>query len=246
MKTFRFSLVAAALVAGGSAFAQVPGGGQAGVNAAMLQLFGEVTAFSASTDVQMLDKKQKETMSTTMEFALLNGAMRIEMEMSKMKSKELPAETLGQFKTLGMDKMVTIVRPDKKEALLIYPALQSYVLMPMAPDEAANFQKGYKVEKTKTGKETIDGHPCVRNKVVVKDDTGEKQEAITWNATDLKDFPVKMQINQKEATVVFHYKDIKLEKPDARQFEAPAGFDKYSSVDRLAQAAMVKMLGGQK
>src|SRR5678815_5362342 len=125
MKTFGFLLFTAVLLGGFSAPAQVPGGSQPGVNAVLLQLFGNATAFSAKIDVRMLDERQKESMSTAMDFALLNGNMRIELEMSKMKSKELPAETIGQFKTLGMDKMVTIVRPDKKEALLVYPALQS-------------------------------------------------------------------------------------------------------------------------
>jgi len=246
MKRFRFILFTTAVLAGFGLHAQVPGGSQPGVNAVLLQLFGSATAFSAKIDVRMLDDRQKESMSTTMDFALLNGNMRIELEMSKMKSKELPVETIGQFKTLGMDRMVTIVRPDKKEALLVYPTLQSYVLMPMSVEEAANFQKGYKVEKTKAGKETIDGHPCLKNKVTVTDNTGEKHEAVTWNATDLKDFPIRIQIDQKDATVLMTYKDVKLVKPDAGQFEAPSGYEKFASVDRLVQAAMVKMLGGKK
>ena len=246
MKSIQRTLLSLLLLVGSGLHAQILGGSQAGLNAAMFQLFGEVTAFSARTEVVMLDARQKESMSTTMDFALLDGNMRIELEMSKMKSKDLPAETLAQFKSLGMDRMITVIRPARREALLIYPTLQAYILMPMAPEEAANYQKGFKVEKTKAGKETIDGHPCVKNKVIVKDHAGEKQDAVTWNAADLKDFPVKMQINQKDATVVMTHKNIRLTKPDAKLFEVPSGFEKHASVDRLAQAAMVKMFGGQK
>jgi hypothetical protein len=80
--------------------------------------------------------------------------------------------------------------------------------------------------------------------VLVTDDKGQKAEAIVWNATDLKEFPVQMQMNDKEATVVMRYKEIKLARPDAKQFEAPAGYSKHSDMMQLMQVAAQKMAGG--
>ena len=54
----------------------------------------------------------------------------------------------------------------------------------------------YKVETTEIGKETLDGHPCVKNKYVVTDNEGVKHESTVWNATDLKNFPVKIQTTE--------------------------------------------------
>ena len=51
--------------------------------------------------------------------------------------------------------------------------------------------------------------------------------------------------DQPEATVVMHYKDIQLAKPEAKQFDAPAGFTKHESMEKLMQAAMMKTLGGK-
>jgi len=94
--------------------------------------------------------------------------------------------------------------------------------------------------KTPLGKETIDGHPCVKNRVVMTDAKGQKAEAVVWNATDLKEFPVQMQMNDKQTTVVMRYKEVHLSKPDAKQFDAPAGFTKHSDMQQLMMAIAQK------
>ena len=121
-----FILAALTLSGGFTAQAQMPGGPQTGVNAAMTKLFGKNTAFSAKAEVRMLDKAQKQTMSMPMLFALLDGKIRVEMDMTQIKSKEMPADMAGTLKQMGMDKMITIVRPEKKTTLVVYPALQGY------------------------------------------------------------------------------------------------------------------------
>ena len=116
----------------------------------------------------------------------------------------------------------------------------------MTKEEGVDLDKTYKMQTTKLGAETIDGHPCQKNKVVVTGDKGEKHEAIVWNATDLRDFPVRIQMKQEDATMVMQYKDIKLTRPDPKQFEPPAGYTKHDSIERLMQGALLKQLGGTK
>jgi hypothetical protein len=115
----------------------------------------------------------------------------------------------------------------------------------MSAEDVADLEKTYKVEKTLLGKETLDGHPCEKNKVGVVDGKGGKQEATVWNATDLKDFPIQMQMNQPEATVIMTYREIQFARPDQKQFEAPSGFTKYDSMEKLMEGAMAKMVGGK-
>ena len=38
----------------------------------------------------------------------------------------------------------------------------------------------------------------MKNKVVVKNDKGPVLEAVTWNAADLKDFPLQIEMKEKD------------------------------------------------
>src|SRR6266540_1282077 len=245
MRFLRIVPVAVAVLMAGEAGlrAQVPGGNQTALNAAMLKLFGEVTSFTSKADVRLLEKGAKEPMTMSVDFAMLDGNARMDLDMATLKSKQLPAETLASFKAAGLDKLATIVRPDRKVTVLIYPVVRSYAEMPMSKQEAADMDRKYRVEKTKLGRETIDGHACDKTKAVVVADTGEKQEAMVWYAADLKNFPLKIQLDQQQSTVVMQYREVKLVRPEARQFEAPTGFTKYGSIEQLMQSAMMKMLG---
>jgi len=218
-------------------------GGQAGLNAAMTKLFGETKSFTSQAEVKMLDKGGTETMTMPMTFSMLEGKIRADIDMARVKSKDMPPEAAASLKQMGMDKMVSIVRPDKKLTIIIYPALKSYAEVPMSKEDAADLDKKYTLQSSKMGNETIDGHPCEKNKVVVTGENGQKHEAVVWNATDLKKFPVQMQMNQQDANVIMRYNNVQLARPNSTQFEAPTGFTKYASVEKLMQDGMMKALG---
>ncbi len=229
-----------------TAFAQMPGPGQTGLNAAMTKLFGEFTAFSARTAVTMKDKAQNETLKMPMDFSLRDGKIRADVDLGQLKSRDLTPEMATQLKQIGMDKMLTIVRPDKKTTLVVYPALKAYADVPMSKQEADDLDQTYKVVKTKIGPETVDGHACVKYRVTVTNEKGDKNEALVWCATDLKEFPVQMQLIQPEGSVVMLFQNVRLEKPELNVFEAPSGYRRYTSVDLLMQEAMARMMGGGK
>jgi hypothetical protein len=151
------------------------------------------------------------------------------------------------MKQMGMDRISNIIRPDRKRVYLIYPGLRAYVDMAMPAQEAAEMDKDYKIDTTPVGKETVEGHPCVKNRVVMTDDSGNKREGFTWTATDLKDFPVKMQIEggARGDTFVMTYRDIKLARPDASLFDPPSGLARHENLQSLMQSVMQKMMGGQ-
>jgi hypothetical protein len=99
------------------------------------------------------------------------------------------------------------------------------------------------IEKTALGKETVEGHPTQKTKVVMTPKTGERKEAVVWYATDLKEFPIKMQMNEGGTTMVMTHRAIKLERPAAKDFDAPDGFAKHASIEQLMQAEVMKRLG---
>jgi hypothetical protein len=222
-----------------SALAQ-GGSPSSGINATMLKMFGGIKAFTARAEARLLDGSQKEISAMPMNMAMRDNMLRAEMDLSQVKGGSIPPEAAGMLKQAGMDRMVTVVRPEKKATVIMYPGLQSYAEVPLSEDETAEA----KVESTELGKETIDGHPCTKTKLVSTDAKGNKQEAFVWQATDLKNFPVQMQMAQKGNTLIVKYQAPKLETPEASLFDIPAGYTKYPSVQALMQAAMMKMFGG--
>jgi hypothetical protein len=226
--------------------AQGPGvmpGSAAGMNAALTKLFGDVKGFSARTEARILDAAGKENTSLTMRLALLDGKLRTDLDIAQLKSTQMTPGALQSLKALGMDRIVSIVRPDKNVLYLIYPGLESYAEMTIPKDEALSADTDVKLEKTRIGKETIDGQDCVKHKVIIATKTGERQEALVWNATALKDFPIQMQLREKDATVLMRYKDIDLKRPEPALFAPPTAFAKYGDMQELMSAAVKKTLG---
>ena len=125
-------LVAAALLlAAGVVPAPVRAQGVGGAssalnNAAVLTLFGKNTSFTARVEIKAFDKSNKETTSMPLSFNMLDGKIRMEVDMSEMRSTEQPDPALAYAKQLGMDHLIAIVRPDKKADLIIYPKTSSY------------------------------------------------------------------------------------------------------------------------
>ncbi len=249
MKSFNqvaVALLAAAWLLPLTVSAQIPGAdkGTGTINAAMMKLFGANTNFIAKTEAHVYDKNHKETTALPMGFEMLAGNIRVEINLSLIKSKELSAEVASQMKQLGMDQLTTVQLIDKKVNLQIYPGLKSYVELAMTKEEADALAKDYKIEKTPLGKETVDGHSCEKVDVTFTDDKGVKQTARVWNAKDLKDFPVQIEATEDDSTLILHFKDIKLGRPEASHFTTPAGMKKFETVEGLMTDAATKKLGG--
>ena len=53
---------------------------------------------------------------------------------------------------------------------------------------------------------------------------GRCLEAVTWNAADLKDFPLQIEMKEKDNTVRMRFTQVRFVKPDAKQFDLPATY----------------------
>jgi len=235
------------LAIGSACFGQLPnlGGtqGSMGLDFALLSgLYGDVTAFTAKAEVRVYGKDKKEKSVTPFDFAQLDNKVRAEVEMSKMVNKDVPEAAAGALKQMGIDRVISISRQDKKATYVIVPGIQSYVNMPMSKEEIESAEAKPKVEKTELGKETLDGHACVKNKVIITDNKGEKHESTVWFATDLKDFPVQVLTKEKDDTVIMRYRQVQFTKPDAKQFDTPAGYQEFNDMQAMMMAAAMKMI----
>lgn len=239
----RTFLLTVCLLAFGSVrvYAQTDGGMPA-LSVGMLRFFGSTTYFTAHLEIRMFDAKGIETFSAPMKFSLLNGKMRGELDVTKMKSKDLPALAATAAKSVGMERVVTLVRPDKKESYLLYPTFQACVVAPMDAEDADALKKPATLQKTPLGKEQVDGHACIKNNAIVTEAGGNQRTATLWCATDLRDFPVQTKMVDGTDTILMKFSQVKFEKPDSKLFDLPAGTAKYNDAQELTQAVMKKLL----
>jgi hypothetical protein len=217
-------------------------GSMGGPGMSVTKFFGSNNAFSAACDIIVTNADGAQVMSGTMKYAMLGDKVRTEMDMAQMTNSQMPPDAAESMKKMGMAHAISIVRPDQKLLYVIYPDLKDYARMPAPPAANAGTNKEPEIELTKLGEETIDGHPCVKNKAVVTGDDGQSHGATLWNATDLKDFPVQIQSSERDITVTMHFKDIQLATPNASLFDPPAGFTGYDGMQQMMMAVMQKSL----
>ncbi len=208
----------------------------------LTKLFGDNTAFTAALEMQTKEGGAEIVLPGKLAFD--KGKSRFEMDMTQIKGGNIPAGAAEQMKAMGMDSLVAITRPDKKLNYLIYPGLTAYVESEAKDAESTDAGGKYKIETTEVGKETFDGRACVKNKIIVTDDKGKTHESLVWNATDLKNFPVKIETAEDGTKITMLFKDIKLTKPDDAAFAPPAAFKKYNNMMALMQEEIMKRVGG--
>ena len=248
-----FPILMLTLLALGLATARAQFGGPDGnpMDDAMAKVFGTNLNFSATMDTQMKMMPKGENIGMSGKIFFANGNSRTEMDMTKMKGGKMTPQALTQIKSMGMDKIVSISQTDKKVIYMIYPGLQAYAKIEL-PNAKSVQTNDFKVESVELGKETLDGHPCVKNKYTVNNiKTGQRLTMTTWNATDLKKCPVKIEQSTwtssktfDGSTTTMHFTDINLAKPDDSLFAPPSGFKAYDSMQTMMQTEMMKKMGG--
>jgi hypothetical protein len=82
---------------------------------------------------------------------------------------------------------------------------------------------GYRVERKSAGTETLEGHACQLEDVIITPEHGLPLTLKLWEAMDLSGFPIKVEIHRMTgSTVTMTYKDIKIAPPDPTLFRHPA------------------------
>src|SRR5436305_1033425 len=108
-----------------------PGSGGPHFGPALSKLFGEHQTFTARMEFETPDQTSGRTMTVPGRMSFDGGKSRFEMNISEIKGSKMPPESAAQMKAMGMDSMVTISRPDRKMAYIIYSGMQSYVETPL-------------------------------------------------------------------------------------------------------------------
>ena len=241
MKKYAFIALAFALAVAGSARAQaIKTADHAGLDKILTKIFGDNNSFTA--DMVTTETVHDESTTIPGKIASSPGAIRTELDLGNGTSPRMKPENTARLKTMGLDQTVEIRRFDKNISYFLYPNLSAYVETPLQNADAKP-DTAFKVKITELGKETIDSHPCIKNKVVVTDDQGNNYETTVWNATNLKQFPLKIEIASAARTSTYALSNVKMGKSDATLFEVPANYKKYASQQAVTFEQMKKQMG---
>jgi Domain of unknown function (DUF4412) len=212
-------------------------------SAEMAKIFGDNPGFTATANIS-IDDAQHGNMHVESSYAFLKGNIRTDMDMSAMMGSKMSPQTAAMMKQMGMDQMSMVYRNDKKVSYMMYPGLKSYAEMNAAQSAPTDKTpaKEPKVDITEIGKETVDGHACMKNKVTFTADDGSQHEMTTWNATDMNNFPTKAEMHEGGATITTHFTNVKLSPPDASLFDPPSDYTKYGSIQEMMMGNMQRMM----
>lgn len=235
MKHIAFAVIGCWLLVS-AAPAQMPGGPPPDPCAALGKFLTKDVAFTASAKVVTTGKKKADNQTMIMLFAVAGGNLRNEMDLTKMSG--VRASDLEGMKQMGLDKMVVLKRADQQAAYIVYPNLQSYCDMPAGKQ---GNPEG-KLDKTELDKDTVENHPCLKSKLTFTAKDGQTAEALVWEATDLKNFPIQYQTVDEGQTTTTTFTDIKPGQPAAALFELPATYKKYGTMQEMIMGNMQRMM----
>jgi hypothetical protein len=227
----------ACLLATGARAQTIPG---ADIAELVAKVFGDHKAFTTKMHSTVQTAELGEV-STDVAYAMLDGNVRVEVNLGALQGAVINEPMLAQLKMVGMDKSYAILRNDKRKVYWIFPNIEAalVVAMPEPKDAATAIPK---VEVTKLGEEKIGDRDCVKNLMTFLYADGSKQVFTVWNAPALKGFPVKIEGEQSGRKFSTLSSAVTLEKPDAKLFELPDGYKEFGNLMDLMGAAIQKMM----
>jgi len=127
---------------------------------------------------------------------------------------------------------IAIIRLDKKVMWSLIPAEKIYMEMPINQQQTNPLTGDENVVKReRIGKEKVDGHPSIKEKVTVKDQDGTTTQMYWWQATDIG-WPIKAEAI--DGSWSYTYKDIKMGRQDPALFDVPKDYQKMTMPDMQA------------
>lgn len=129
----------------------------------------------------------------------------------------------------GAEKMINIMRHDKKITWMLMPEDKMYMEMKqMAASQSKDDLSAYKIEQTTVGKETMNGVETTKSKIIMTGKDGSKMGGFMWMSKE--NIMVKMDAVSIDKGEKNRFKteltNIKIGKQDPALFEIPPGFQK--------------------
>jgi hypothetical protein len=129
--------------------------------------------------------------------------------------------------------------------LTVYPDKTRGCIV-MRPDQAKmlpsplELLQGTKVKRTPVGTETVEGHSCKVENVVVTRADGKTMESKVWEADDLKGVPVKIESQTEHGRFMAVYRDIVLGTLDKALFTPPDKCTPYEKMGKVVEDKVIE------
>jgi len=155
-----------------------------------------------------------------------------------------PKRERREMVTDGGDKMIMIMRLDKKMSWTLMPSEKKYIEMSLdqASSQAKDDTSKYKIEQTVIGPEMLNGVNTTKSKIIMTGPKGEKMGGFMWTTKD--NIVVKMDAIAIDKKNKMRFKieltNLKIGKQDPALFEIPAGYTKMS----MGMPSLSDMMGG--
>ncbi len=172
--------------------------------------------------------------------------MRWFLNLDQVRTTRLEPEMMNLLRDAKLGQMLLIMRP-QTNAILAVPGMRQW--FEFSPPTSASLvdkarEKVGFLQKTEVAREVVEGHPCVKYRLSLPGERSNGEEAFVWQATDMKNFPVRFQtvVNGEKVTLTF--RQIREAAPDPKYFEPPAGYTRGGGMDALMQRVMMGAMSG--
>lgn len=169
------------------------------------------------------------TFTADMETTTVQGSFTSKMFLKDTKVR-MESNTQGR-------NSINIIRPDKKVMWILMVDSKTYMELPLDTSkrdiQSIFYDPNIKPDKEFIAKEVVDRHPTKKYHLTIIRDGKKERSGYIWEATDLGDFPVKYESEDKKTTTV--WKNIKKGGVTDSVFELPAG---YKKMDMSAPPSM--------
>ena len=209
-----------------------------GISTGLLRVFAEFNGFASQGELRMLDGAGVETMNFAVHLGHEPQKLRLDFDLAQVKGGLLPEFALESLSRVGLNRVATVLDAEKKTILMLYPLARAYTEMEMPKEEVAAAQRKYTSSRTESGRESIDGHPCVKTVVTFTDDAGQKSEATYWLTPDFPGLPAQVETRDKQGTLQLRFKWVRPVTTGAKRFAVPTGYQKYASSTALVKAVV--------
>jgi len=210
------------------------------MKAVFSKLVPDIPDFSAKATVGMFDPTNKLLAKMPMDFTLTADRMRQEIDVMNM---PFPQEVRDAMQKSHLDKIDIITQTDAKKVFIVFPGIQAYQEYPISDavlDEMTTRANAVNIQKKEFGQRTIDNHPCTAFKLTVTETNKPPEYAILACASDLQNFPIRLDIYTKTSTTRFIFEDVQLNKPDAALFEVPPNYTAFVNTADILRYAKEK------
>jgi hypothetical protein len=125
-------------------------------------------------------------------------------------------------------KSINIIRPDRKVMWMLMVDSKTYMEIPLDMSKQDIQSKIHdpnsKTDKEFIANEVVDKHPAKKYHLTITSNGKKEKSGYIWEATDLGNFPVKYESEDKKMTTV--WKNIKKGSVADSVFEVPTGYKK--------------------